>query len=157
VLNLFNKNIPIGSFDIERDKKCVSSWYHKSYDIPKLNINKSEIYKGGNLIADLCNENNILLTGAPLKNLKLAMERNFVVGSWFAQGGFAGEGVVPEDLQLEKFKGMRTCPTYNLNGDPKTALKALKYKGIKSKYFISKNVCHRVYYDKNLHKIFFQF
>lgn len=98
-----------------------------------------------------------LITGAPLKNLggalRLADERGvpFALGRWFAQGGFAGEGVVPPEQQLEKFRGLRTCPSYNLNGDPKAALLALEHRGIIERRFISKNVCHGVNYDAALH------
>jgi len=100
-----------------------------------------------------------LITGAPLKNLGAAINLSLIrgqeslnLGRLVCQGGFAGEGVVPSKLQLDKFKGMVTCPSYNLNGDRESALAALKYAGINSRYFVSKNVCHRVYYDREMHK-----
>ena len=67
------------------------------------------------------------------------------------QGGFAGAGVVPEDRQLEKFRGLVTCPSYNLNGDVKSALAVIAADGIGRKRFVSKNVCHGVVYDRALH------
>lgn len=39
----------------------------------------------------------------PLHNLGHALELpKFALGRWVAQGGFAGEGVVPSELQMEK-------------------------------------------------------
>lgn len=55
---------------------------------------------------------------------------------------------------MDKFKGKTTCPTYNLNGDPDAALAALAYAGIRERYFVSKNVCHGVYYDRAMHAQF---
>ena len=43
------------------------------------------------------------MTQGPLHNLGHALELpNFGLGRWVAQGGFAGEGVVPSELQMEK-------------------------------------------------------
>ena len=95
----------------------------------------------------------VLITGAALKNVGRAMQNNaLTVRKLVAQGGFAGEGVVPRYLQMEKFKGKTTCPTFNLNGDRKSALAVLEYPGIPRRYFVSKNVCHRVLYDTDLHE-----
>lgn len=159
-LRQFNKDIQVGVWKNCVDKKCVSSWYYNTYK-PSVKVGRSigksgnifERPDGGQIIANQSDENTVLITGAPLKNLDLAMDLDFKAKSWFAQGGFAGEGVVPEHLQLEKFKGMRTCPTFNLNGAPKTSLRALEYNLIPEKYFISKNVCHGVYYNQDMHDI----
>ncbi len=139
--------IPVGAFDPTRDKECVSSWHYEVYGhiAPKDADNR-----GGFVLKQYCDENTTLVTGAPLKNVGVAMELGFKVGRWVAQGGFAGEGVVPSEKQLEKFRGRVTCPTYNLNGDPKTALRALEYDGIGHRRFVSKNVCHGVFCDKEL-------
>jgi pyrimidine-specific ribonucleoside hydrolase len=59
--------------------------------------------------------------------------------------------VVPRDRQLDKFKGMTTCPTYNLNGDPASALEVLGFPGVGIRRFVSKNVCHGVWYDREMH------
>lgn len=52
-----------------------------------------------------------MITGAPLHNLGAAIrtadkEKPFTIGRWVCQGGFAGEGVVPEELQMKKFQGI---------------------------------------------------
>ncbi|MFB2980067.1 hypothetical protein [Microseira sp. BLCC-F43] len=46
---------------------------------------------------------------------------------------------------------MVTCRSYNLNGDPKSALAALAYLGIAVKRFVSKNVCYGICYDWEMH------
>lgn len=87
---------------------------------------------------DLCGGNHTFPT-APLFN------------KWVCQGGFAGDSVVPEQFRLEKFKGLETCPTFNLNGNPAAALILLETDRIKEKVFVSKNVCHGVIWDRDMH------
>jgi inosine-uridine nucleoside N-ribohydrolase len=77
---------------------------------------------------------------------------SFRLGRLFIQGGFAGEGVVPPELQLEKFRGLVTCPSFNLNGDPKSALLAVAHPRIGERRLVAKNVCHGVVYDPALHE-----
>jgi pyrimidine-specific ribonucleoside hydrolase len=151
VLDKFDLNIPIGAFNIEHPKKCVSRWYYNVLgDIEPY----TKVLSGADVIASNCDKNTTIITGGPLKNLGAAVKRypHLRAARLVAQGGFAGEGVVPSHLQLEKFKGMKTCPTYNLNGDPKAGLAVLAFEGIDIKRFVSKNVCHGVYYDKKLHE-----
>jgi inosine-uridine nucleoside N-ribohydrolase len=68
------------------------------------------------------------------------------------QGGFIGydeHGIkVP---QLDKFKGRRTIATFNPNGDVKGTQEFLNA-DIMERYFVSKNVCHTVIYDTEVHK-----
>ena len=152
-LKWFDRNdLPVGSTDINYPKSCVSEWHYKTYgDVPP----SDDSVSAGDLLSRLCNESTTLVTGANLKNLGRAMDHpEFRLGRLVAQGGFAGEGVVPPELQMLKFKGMVTCPTFNLNGDPKSALRALSDPRILKRYFVSKNVCHRVLYTESFHSIF---
>lgn len=145
---LFNKDLSIGSFCPTHDKKCVSDWHYNNFGkIPKAKATDL----GCVILKEMCNEQTLLVTGAPLKNIGAAIDLGFVLNDIVIQGGFAGEGVVPQDKQLPKFKGRTTCPTYNLNGDSQSALKLLEYNGIKNRWFVSKNVCHGVVYDAELH------
>jgi len=147
-LEWFALDIPVGAFDINHAKQCVSEWHYKAYgEIPP----SEDAVVGGELLREICSEEVILVTGAALKNLGVAMEGEFRVGRLVVQGGFAGANLVPEESQLPKFKGKITCPTFNLNGDWKSALKVLSYPGIGKRRFVSKNVCHRVLYDRELH------
>ena len=153
--------IPIGAYNLEHKKDCVSGWHYKAYG--RFSPSKDAI-PGGKLLIDICDEHTTLVTGAPLKNLGAAIElsentenenegKRLKLGRLVAQGGFAGVGVVPAHLQLEKFRGRQTCPTYNLNGAPAQALAALEYPGIGLRRFVSKNVCHGVKYDPELHEL----
>jgi len=166
-LRWFDRDIPVGAFNLDHLPKsmrdgsgpgegrhgqrgvCVSSWHYKAYgEIPP----SRDAAPGPEVLRAVCNTSTTLITGAPLKNLGGAMKLpGFRVGNLVVQGGFAGEGVVPAERQLPKFRGMVTCPTYNLNGDPKSAQEALVHPGIGSRRFVSKNVCHGVIYDLELH------
>ena len=148
-LSWFEADIPVGAHDIGHLKGCISSWHYRAYG---LTGHSTEARPGGEVLVECCDEATTLVTGGPLKNLGDAMSLGgLVLGRWVAQGGFAGEGVVPPEAQLEKFRGMRVCPTFNLNGDPRSALRALDHPGIGERRFVSKNVCHGVVYDEAFH------
>lgn len=163
----FGREIPVGAHNLDHRPRslddevgpgdgrhgrrgvCVSSWHYRAYgDIPP----SRDAAPGGQVLREMCDDSTTLITGAALKNLGAAMQLpGFRVGRIVVQGGFAGEGVVPPERQLAKFRGKVTCPTYNLNGDPKSALAALRHPGIGVRRFVSKNVCHGVIYDLALH------
>jgi inosine-uridine nucleoside N-ribohydrolase len=156
-LSWFARDLPIGAFDMTHERVAVSRWHYEVYGaIPA----SHDALVGAEVLLTYCDAHTTLLTGAPLKNLgaaiQLANARGQVlrIGRLVAQGGFAGEGVVPAAKQLEQFKGLATCPSFNLNGDPQSALAALAYPGIFSRRFVSKNVCHAVLYDAHLHALF---
>lgn len=137
-------------------KHRVSRWHYDAFDIPPL----GEMPPPGNppsaviILQQYVTDSTTLLTGAPPKNINAVLNSitPLILGRWVAQGGFAGEGVVPPEKQLEKFQGKRTCPTYNFNGAPKQALAALESPNILERRLVSKNVCHGVYYDRDLHR-----
>merc|ERR1712139_540854 len=104
------------------------------------------------VLLECCDANVTLVTGAALHNLGAALRMDgFCLGRWVAQGGFAGEGVVPPDKQLDKFKGKQTCPTWNFGGNIPAAQAALASMAIERKICVSKNVCHSVVYDDQFH------
>jgi len=151
----FRLEIPVGAHNLKGAKAAVSPWHYVAYgDIPP----SLEARPAAEVLLEQCDSETTLITGAPLTNLRNAIHRGdtisrpFVVGRLVAQGGFAGEGVVPPELQLEKFKGLAAVPTFNLMGDTKGAALALSHGGIGSRYFVSKNVCHRVIYDTAMHE-----
>jgi pyrimidine-specific ribonucleoside hydrolase len=110
---------------------------------------------GPQLLRELCGPETTLVTGAPLKNLGGALRLpGFHLGEVVVQGGFAGAGVVPPEDQLEKFRGLATCPSFNLNGDVRSALAVIETGAIDRKRFVSKNVCHGVIYDHAMHERF---
>jgi len=104
------------------------------------------------VLFECCDASVTLVTGAALHNLGDALRMDgFCLGRWVAQGGFAGEGVVPPDKQLDKFKGKQTCATWNFGGNVPAAQAALASMAIERKICVSKNVCHSVYYDDQFH------
>jgi pyrimidine-specific ribonucleoside hydrolase len=151
----FGRDLPVGAHDLDHAKSCVSFWHYRAYgSIPP----SRDAVPGGEVLLRYCNDNTTLITGGPLKNLGDALrldalrgENTFRLARLVAQGGFAGEGVVPRELQMDKFKGMTTSPTYNLNGDPASALAILGFPGVGVRRFVSKNVCHGVWYDWEMH------
>jgi pyrimidine-specific ribonucleoside hydrolase len=115
-------------------------------------IGEPECERADQVLVECCDENTTLVTGAPLHNLGDALKiSGFRLGRWVAQGGFAGEGVVPPDKQMDKFRGMRTCSTWNFGGCIPAAQAALASMAITRKVCVSKNVCHSVYYDDEFH------
>lgn len=156
------QSLPVGAFDLAyRPRKplapgkrgaCVSSWHYEAYgELPA----STDAVPAPELLRALCGPDVTLVTGGPLKNLGAALKLDgFTLGRLVVQGGFAGEGVVPREKQLAKFAGLVTCPTYNLNGDPASALAVVASKQIASKRFVSKNVCHGVIYDHAMHERF---
>lgn len=91
-----------------------------------------------------------LLTGAPLQNLRLLLKRHREVriSRWVAQGGFAGDFLVPETDRLSKFAGREFCESFNFGGDKKATLEALRTPRIGRREFVSKNVTHGVAWDE---------
>lgn len=154
VNTLFSRDIPIGAHNLKTPKSRVSDWHYQAFG----QVNSSEdAQSAGQILLDLCDDNTVLVMGAPLTNFRTAsrlaqeQKRELVIGRIIIQGGFAGDGVVPADLQLDKFKGARAVPSHNLIGDTKATQKILEYTPQHGKYFVSKNVCHRVIYDRQLH------
>merc|ERR1712061_508019 len=125
--------------------------FYKSFGRSKSGEPKCE--RADQVLFECCGANVTLVTGAPLHNLGAALKiEGFFLGRWVAQGGFAGEGVVPLEKQMAKFQGKRTCPTWNFGGNIEAAEAALASLAIDRKICVSKNVCHSVVYDVEFHK-----
>jgi inosine-uridine nucleoside N-ribohydrolase len=153
-LRTLGRDVPVGAHNLDHPKPCVSQWHYNAFgQIPE----SRDAEPGADLLLRTLDAETTLVTGAPLKNIGAALrrvdaeQRPFALGQLVIQGGFAGEGVVPPDKQLAKFRGLTTCPTFNLNGDPKSALLALAHPAVRLRRLVSKNVCHGVVYDPALH------
>eukprot|EP01080_Neovahlkampfia_damariscottae_P001868 gene1868-1009_t len=145
-------DIPVGSRTPNYEKKCVGGFYRKIY--PNLIDEEADGY-GFEILAKAIKKypDITLITGAPVCNLGKLLEKypDIKLKKWVAQGGFAGDNVVPKEFRMKKFEGKISCPTYNFGGDPKSAEVALNSKQIESIILVSKNVCHSVAYGKELH------
>lgn len=143
-------HIPVGSAVPGYDKNCVSKFYYDWLglfegmppDLDSSSLLLQSLQKWPELT---------LVTGAPLKGFKNLSE-TLPIHRWVAQGGFAGDRVVPVEFRLDKFAGMDTCPTYNFNGDVQTAFKLLQNPNIGERILVSKNVCHGMVYDRTFHQ-----
>lgn len=153
-------DIPVGAYNIDHVGDCVSAWHYSAY--PQLVKALAEPDgQGWEVLHKHLGPETTLVCGAALKNLGALLGKlahcvdSANLGRLFVQGGFAGDGVVPAERQLEKFKGKVTCPTFNLNGDPKSALFVLEKRAwFEDLRFVSKNVCHGVKYDRAMHARF---
>lgn len=146
-------HVPVGSRTPGYEKDCVSAWHYGW--LGKVQPAKPD-GEGCDIMYEAFRKNpGTLITGAALTNPHRMFTKysNIKIEEWVAQGGFAGDNIVPKELRLEKFDGKITCPTYNFNGDPKAALALLDLAGtrIKRVQLVSKNVCHGVLYDKEFH------
>jgi len=161
-LDRFDLDIPVGSFNYrcgKDGKQRVSQWHYRAYgDIPPAD----EPEEGWKVLERELGPDTVMITGGPLKNLgKRIQEMPLALfdpwpdfGVLMAQGGFAGEGVIPPERQLPKFAGKRTVPTYNLNGAPKHAQRVIDCPYFRSERFVGKHICHGVYYDPEMHERF---
>lgn len=134
-------------------KNCMQGRFYRSFG--QLPDGEPACEPADQVLLDCCDQGTTLLTGAPLHNLGAALRfEGFRLGRWVAQGGFAGEGVVPRHLQMAKFAGKATCATWNFNGNVEAARAALASPAIGRRVLVSKNVCHRAVYDAALHAAF---
>ncbi len=157
VLGWFGReDIRVGSYNLAHPKECVSLWHALAWPelVPAIAAG-AEAEEGWRVLAEAFRPGTVLVTGAPLKNMGRLLAQvgpEWRGGRMVAQGGFAGEGVVPPEQQLAKFRGLRTCPSFNLNGDPKAVLSLLDQRErLEDLRFVSKNVCHGVIYDDAMH------
>jgi pyrimidine-specific ribonucleoside hydrolase len=93
ILQQANLNIPIGSFSPNSPKKVVSPFYYRWLGdfLPQKPDNE-----GFEIIQNALNEfpDLQILTGAPMRNFSKIGE-SIICERWVAQGGFAGDNVVP--------------------------------------------------------------
>jgi len=145
-------HVRVGAQDWPRnfDDPPLKDRFYQSQNFGRLETGKDDCEPASQVLVDCCDEHTTLLTGGPVGNLAAALSHgSFRLGRWVAQGGFAGEGVVPRKLQMDKFKGMTYNRTFNFGEDPRAANTALKSKKITHRICVSKNVCHRTWYDNN--------
>jgi len=92
----------------------------------------------------------------PLPNLRMAWNKNSEVmreriACATMQGGFLPYNLYRPTVCLDKFEGKHSVPTFNLNGDVKGA--QILIDGLTCpKRFVSKNVCHTMVYDADIHQ-----
>ncbi|WP_238010420.1 nucleoside hydrolase [Dactylosporangium sp. AC04546] len=145
-------DVRVGAGNLDHARDVVSLWHYRALgDVAP----SRDAEDAAELLGELSGSDTTLVCGGPLTNVRRAIASGrLTVGRLVVQGGFAGEGVVPAERQLEKFRGRVTCPSYNLNGDPRAVFAVLAHDGIGHRRFVSKNVCHGVVYDAAVHARF---
>ncbi|WP_324787945.1 nucleoside hydrolase [Streptomyces sp. H51] len=151
ILGRLGVTVPVGAHRPGRDMKVVSGFHWKW--LGKVPPAEPDAEARQLLLSAFAQEGATLLTGAPLKNPGALLEAkpDVHIPRWVAQGGFAGDSVVPPEHRLPKFEGRETCPTFNFNGAPAAALKLLNSPHVRERVLVSKNVCHGVVYDGEMH------
>ncbi|WP_344659053.1 nucleoside hydrolase [Catenulispora subtropica] len=151
LLGRLGVTVPVGAYRPGADVRPVSGFHRRWLGRVPPREPDAEAWQ---LLRDaFVSEGATLLTGAPLKNPGMLLERepDVRITRWVAQGGFAGDSVVPPEHRLPKFEGRETCGTYNFNGAPEAALKLLESPYVGERVLVSKNVCHGVVYDGAMH------
>lgn len=148
-------DVPIGVGSPKSNKPRVSQFHYEWLGMilaGKADGTATEVIRG---VLDT-HEHVHLVTGAALTNISEALNvlspRFF--HEWTCQGGFAGDNIVPPEHRLPKFNGRLTCPTFNLNGDPKAAKELLcdPVSPILTRRMVSKNVCHGVFWTPEVNE-----
>ena len=145
-------DVPVGSREVDLLKECVSGPIIKYFGEIKALAPDGV---GCDILESVFQKypDTTLITGAPLCNPRKFIEKTaLTINRWVGQGGFAGDNVVPPEHRLAKFAGMRTCATFNFNGDTKGAQLLLSTPKINKRVLVSKNVCHGVIYDRLFHE-----
>ena len=152
VLKLFDRtNLPLGVYNMNA-QPSLSRFHYKVYDATAIKESR-EASDACEVLVNHCDERTILICGGPLSNVRKAIETGkFKLGRLVVQGGFAGDNIVPPKKRINRFNGLLTSTAFNLDSDVESALVVLQDKTIEEKYFVSKNVCHRVHYTRDTHK-----
>jgi pyrimidine-specific ribonucleoside hydrolase len=152
VSSLFGRtDLPLGVFNMNA-KPALSNFHYKVYNAALIHESRNAL-DGADVLLTHCDEKTILVCGGPLSNVGKAIKTGqFKVGRLVVQGGFAGDNIVPERKRINRFKGLITAPAFNLDGDVESTLAVLRCPTIGEKFFVSKNVCHKVHYTRDTHK-----
>ena len=135
-----------------RDKKSVTPFH---YDVMKEFKHIKEFGAdgiGSDVIEDVLSEypDSDLFCIGPVTNVAAFLKNNpkHIFNRSTMQGGFCSYDLYRPVNALDKFNGMKTCATFNLNGDVDAGLLFTTTDRIKNKSFIGKNVCHSVVFNK---------
>ena len=140
--------VAIGAHDITHAKPSVSPWHWRAFFSKGARPRSAVAEDAWRVLLRECDENTVLLTGGPLTNVAETIRRSvvsgrpFVAGCWLAQGGFAGDNIVPEHLRLPKFVGKTHMATFNFGAHLPAARASLAHEGFGCIRLVSKNVCH---------------
>ncbi|TMQ15676.1 MAG: nucleoside hydrolase [Deltaproteobacteria bacterium] len=151
ILGRLDCTVPVGARDSASKANAVSA-FHTSW-LGELRDTQPDGVAHEIMAAALAADASaVLLTGAPLQNLRNLLREHPAVRirRWIAQGGFAGDNLVPPECRLAKFDGRTLCESFNFGGDKKATLAALASPQIAQRDLVSKNVTHGFAWDAEL-------
>lgn len=149
ILKKLENDIPVGVYKPDYHKNCVSYFHYKW--LGEIGPAKHD-GKGCDVLKDIWEPDVIPITGGPLGNLQDFLKYKPKFKTMVIQGGFAGDNIVPSEYRLDKFAGKIICPTFNFNANINAAKDVLAYNDVERRFLVSKNVCHGVCYDQELHE-----
>ncbi len=152
-INWFRKDIPVGAFNINNDKKCVSEWHYLTYG--KIKPSR-EAFTAPELLLDVANKNTTLLTGGSLKNIattiRLSQEksRQFKVSKLVVRGGFSGSNLSKEGNTLTTPDDKITGSSPTLEADRRSSWTIIRSSLSYTKKFIPENVNQKIVFNREL-------
>jgi inosine-uridine nucleoside N-ribohydrolase len=159
LLNYCGLNIPVGVGKI-RNKSSVGGVHLEILDMFNAPKTATPDGMGADIIQSvfLAHPDCELFICGPLNSVGgfLRNNPNVKINKATMQGGYVSyedlekNGVFPT-RKIEKFISNSTVPTFNLNGDVKSGELFLAA-DIADRRFVSKNVCHTIVYDAEIHK-----
>lgn len=148
IISLSGKDIPIGGWNTEEPKELI-----KYYQNVVGNWNsQNALHTPVEIFNKYLTEETLLLTGAPLSNIKSLLDENpdFHLQNMVVQGGFLGS-IIPEDEKLPKFKKTLSIQTYNLSSDPLAFDAVFQANNFQNIVFVTKDLCHGFTYSNKFH------
>ena len=149
-------DIPVGAGKMDRAGKTSSGGIH--YDI--LEKYRYPLDAAPDGIGDVIIQNTMwqypdceLFAIGPLNSVRgyLSKDPTRKFSRCTMQGGFVSYDLHDYPVKrLDKFEGLSTCPTFNMNGDIK-GVEVLLASDTK-RQFVGKNVCHTIIYDVLCHE-----
>lgn len=153
------EHIPIGVPTLGRRKERLTSIHKYFVEKYKYSSHLNKYHLGDTVLTaalSMYPDSELFVCG-PVKNIgnyfiKYKEYKIAEINKAVMQGGFIGYGTHGINVpKIKKFVGKKTVPTFNLNGDIKGA-QAYLNANIKERWFISKNVCHTIIYNEDIHR-----
>ena len=149
-----NQNFMIAKANPDRDKNACNGFHYKVLEHFNKNSHMEPDIDAQELLKKYIPQNTDLLTiGPPKASGKFARNHpDMIWNKIVIQGGFMRYSMHNFNCErVEKFKGKKYIPTFNLNGAKQEALSLIASKAEYNRYFVSKNLCHTIFFDYNLY------
>jgi pyrimidine-specific ribonucleoside hydrolase len=148
-------NCPVVSSKKDRNKSSLSMPHIRFAKLMGWDCNGKSDGFGLDYIKDIFQEQTEIFVCGPCTTVGRFSETQ-TINKLTMQGGYISyeeieeHGIIPK-VKADKFLGKKTVPSFNPGGDKKAML-ALLNANIKERRFVSKNLCHTILYDREIHK-----